>query len=229
LTQTTICKNAASLIRILDDQTKEISGMCFVNSSMAKVQWRNADEFVESAANTNPIIAAYTTALARLKLYSYLDQLGKRVLYFDTDSCIYLTKPGEVELPTGDFLGDLTDELNGNYMGEFVSGGPKNYAYNVCDVEGNIISTCCKVKGVTLNARNCKFVNFASLKDLVIDFAQNKDVEDVEQRNVTVTDNRIMRTTKHTVVTREVSKIWRVVYDKRQLLENYKTRPWGHK
>jgi len=33
---------------------------------------------------------ANTTVLARLKLYEYLGKLDRRVLYYDTDSCIYL-------------------------------------------------------------------------------------------------------------------------------------------
>ena len=45
------------------------------------------------------------------------------MLYFDTDSVIYVSPTGQHLLPLGDFLGDLTDELNGGYITEFVSGG----------------------------------------------------------------------------------------------------------
>jgi len=43
-----------------------------------------------------------------------------------------LNRPGDVyRPPTGDFLGELTDELSGygpgSYIDEFVSGGPKQY------------------------------------------------------------------------------------------------------
>lgn len=37
----------------------------------------------------NIFIAAFTTSLARLKLYEVLDVLQERVLYYDTDSVIY--------------------------------------------------------------------------------------------------------------------------------------------
>jgi len=44
-----------------------------------------------------------------------------------------VNKPPKVE--TGYYLGDLTDELeefgSGSYIEEFVSGGPKNYAFSV--------------------------------------------------------------------------------------------------
>ena len=34
-----------------------------------------------------------------------------RILYFDTDSVIFVSRPGVIDPPTGDFLGDLTNEL----------------------------------------------------------------------------------------------------------------------
>ena len=46
-----------------------------------------------------------------MRLYDILDQLGEKVLYFDTDSVIYVVKDGEAEPPVGDFLGDLAISL----------------------------------------------------------------------------------------------------------------------
>ena len=37
---------------------------------------------------TNIFVAAFTTCWAQLKLYSYLKQLQKQVLYFDTDAVV---------------------------------------------------------------------------------------------------------------------------------------------
>ena len=71
----------------------------------------------------NVVIAAFTTCHARLRLYNVLDRLQERVLYFDTDSIIYVSKPGEWEPPTGDYLGDLTDEIDpkdGQYIASFL-------------------------------------------------------------------------------------------------------------
>ena len=84
-----------------------------------------ADPYVEETPNTNPVIAAFVTAHARLKLYSYIERLGARVLYFDTDSVIYIERQGEWNPEMGDYLGDMTDELDGGEITEFVSGGPK--------------------------------------------------------------------------------------------------------
>ena len=57
------------------------------------------------------------------------ERLQKQVLYYDTDSVIYRWKEGQPQIDIGDYLGDMTDELDGDVIVEFVSGGPKNYAY----------------------------------------------------------------------------------------------------
>ena len=74
---------------------------------------------------------------------------------------------------TGDYLGDLTDELeefgSGSFIEEFVSGGPKNYAFMVfCPATGKRISKC-KVKGITLNYNNSEIVNFTSLRSMILE------------------------------------------------------------
>ncbi len=81
---------------------------------------------------TNVILAAFVTCYARLKLYEALDFLGERVLYFDTDSIFYVSQFYMPDLTVGDYLGQFTDELDkedGNYIKEFVTTGPKSYAF----------------------------------------------------------------------------------------------------
>jgi len=45
---------------------------------------------------------AWTTS--RLTLYEYLEKLGSRVLYCDTDSCIYVSRESKYEPHMGNFL-----------------------------------------------------------------------------------------------------------------------------
>jgi hypothetical protein len=55
-------------------------GMHFVSDEMVEMRYQYKEEFVEESGRTNVVIAVYTTAQARLKLYSYLEQLGPRAL-----------------------------------------------------------------------------------------------------------------------------------------------------
>ena len=125
---------------------------------------------------TNIFIAAFTTCWARLKLYSFLDILGPRVPYYDTDSVFYRQLPGQTPIAAGYFLGDMTDELEGeDYIVEFVSGGAKNYGYRTR--EGK---TECKVRGFTLNVRGRGSLNYEVMKENIL-----KELEHpLEQRRV---------------------------------------------
>ena len=88
---------------------------------IAAFQWRKKDNFVEQDTCTNIFLAAFTTCHARLKLYDEIDHLGEAVLYMDTDSIIYNSN-GENDPPLGDYLGQFTDELDGDTIKTFVSG-----------------------------------------------------------------------------------------------------------
>lgn len=60
-----------------------------------------------------------------------MERLQERVLYIDTDSLIYVVREGETPLELGNYLGDLTDELGGDTIQEFVASGPKSYTYKI--------------------------------------------------------------------------------------------------
>ena len=59
--------------------------------------------------------------LCQTQVVRYLHRLQKNVLYYDTDSVIYRWKEGQTEIETGDFLGQMTYELDGDTIEEFGS------------------------------------------------------------------------------------------------------------
>jgi hypothetical protein len=67
-----------------------VMGINFVSDEMVEMRYQYKEEVVEESRRTNVVIAAYTTAQARLKLHSYLEQLGPRALYADRLSRAYL-------------------------------------------------------------------------------------------------------------------------------------------
>ena len=97
-----------------------------------------------------------------MHLYTYLDNLQQRALYADTDSVIYIqSRDGTAMVNSGDCLGDLKSELKPcEYISEFVSGGPKNYAYKTHNTVTDAETTVCKVGGITLNYSASQLVNF---------------------------------------------------------------------
>ena len=122
-----------------------------------------ADKEVERSLKTNLFIAIFTPAHARLKLYSALETLQQRVLYYDTDSVIYKWRPGQVEIPLGVFLGEFTDEVEGDPIIEFASGGAKNYGY---ETRGGKVE--CNVRGFSVNYKNKQILNFYTLRDNIL-------------------------------------------------------------
>jgi len=106
----------------------------FASDDVVWLSWKHRSEGdVPSLRHTNEVIGAYVTAGARIHLYRYLDRLQERAIYCVPDSVIYIQPKDEPSLfETGDKLGDMTSELRpSEIISEFVSGGPKNYAYRV--------------------------------------------------------------------------------------------------
>ena len=133
-----------------------------VSDEIMEIRYEYGDKLVQPNPNTNVVIAAFTTAYARLELYDELDMLGERVLYYNTDSVIYLSQPGQPEPRLSNYIGDLTGELGGEHITVFASGGPKNYGYKTSGGKIDI-----KVRGITLDCRARQKVNFESMCELV--------------------------------------------------------------
>ncbi len=198
----------------------EVSNARIVSDNMVELQYKSVNEFGEPNSKANVIVAAFTTAYARLKLYDLLDLLQERVLYYDTDSVIYVSEPNKPDPPLGNYLGDLTDELDGDYITEFVSGGPKNYAYHTAGGKSET-----KVRGITLNHTTTQKINPEVIRALVY-----LHTECNTEAKVTVdTPFKIMRNKKKkSIVSKRMTKDYRIVYDKRVIVENYGTLPYGY-
>ena len=205
----------------LDSTKYKVSEAWMVNDDTVEVHYTNTEEFIEPDKKTNIVIAAFTTAYARLKLYDLLDLLQERVLYYDTDSVIYVHEPSKPDPPLGDYLGDLTDELDpGDYITTFISGGPKNYAYLT-----NNGKTETKIRGITLNYDATKKINVDVMRHLVDSHVNGHN----EEKVTVVNPHKITRDKKEkNIVTKRMKKDYRIVYNKRVITENYGTLPYGY-
>ena len=208
------------LFDLLYSSEFEVTDARLVNDETVEVHYRNIGEFEEQNNKVNIVIAAFTTAYARLKLYDLLEQLQERVLYYDTDSVVYVHEPGKPEPSLGDYLGDLTDELDGDYITSFSSGGPKNYAY-VTNNDKRIM----KVRGITLDYATTKKLNFEVMHSLLHLYIkchiQGKVTVDIPFKITSDKKNK-------KIITKRMKKGYQIAYNKRVVKENYETVPYGY-
>ena len=217
--QSRVITDEAEFYRSLSDPARKLADWHILNDDMVQLEWEYCEDFVPEDTTTNIFLATFTTAHARLRLYNVLDQLGERVIYYDTDSVVYVSRLGQFDPPLGDFLGQLTDELGGHYITEFVSAGPKNYAYRMSNGE-----CCCKVKGFSLNNTNSAKINFDTMKEEVFRFCRGEGSSGIK-----TSMKKICRDKHHfRLYNRDEHKADQVVYDKRVIMPNKDTIPYGY-
>ena len=211
-------------MKLMTDETVSVSDLVHLNEDMLAMVWTKKEEsFDNPPPHVNMVMGAYTTSQARLKLYTVLEKLQRRVLYFDTDSVIFTQKDGEYEPPTGDFLGDLKCETDGEPITAFVSGGPKNYAYKLASGK-----SVCKIRGFTLGSFNSTLLNFDTITDMVLNggIETGASVDALNPFNVRSDRGGNLRSTGGD----GGSKKYRLVYDKRIVMpDGVSTLPYGWK
>lgn len=209
-----IINNPSDWFALVTDNQYKIHSVDFTCDNVVQVFTSN--RYNEGSIETSVVHAAFVTAHARLKLYSELEKIDERVLYFDTDSIIFISKPGEYEPILGNYLGDLTSELNkDDYIEEFVSAGPKNYGYRTKQGKST-----CTVKGFTLNTATKDAINFEAIKRVVLTDSDS---------NIEVEQMRFVRNKNDwTVRTDTTYKKYRFVYNKRVFFKDLTTLPYGY-
>ena len=221
--QTFTVTSPAELYKIIEDMGNNIHDIRICREEIVEIDVTKAEEEVIASSKTNIFIASSTTAWARLELYKYLDKLKEQVLYFDTDSIIYLWKRGLPEVETGPFLGQMKDEIEGVSIQEFVTGGPKNYTYRLQNG-----TTECKIRGFTQDEQGMALLNFDSMKKHILG-AINSPKKEIEPIAVPVSINMVTdRTTNKICLTPKV-KNYRLVFEKRVInTADCTSRPFGH-
>jgi len=221
---TQVVYNATQLFDLVSNPFNDIRQVRIANDEALEVVHTELKDNQPDNGRINIFVAAFTTCWARLKLYSYLEQLKQQVLYFDTDSVIYSHKPGQADVPLGDYLGEMTNELDdGDFITDFTAAGPKNYGYRTH--QGKV---CCKVRGFSLNVRGSRQLNYDVMRQNLLD-ELTQPLE--ERRNIHVVNpNFFWRNpaTKHLrVITR--TKRYGLVFDKRVVDTNtFMSFPYGY-
>lgn len=212
--------NKADQRQLYNLRSKELVQHIHYISDFSAIVRCSGEPTKEVLGNVNIALAIFTTAQARLLLYNkLLEPLGRRVCYYDTDSCIFKCDKKELPVinrlvPLGKYLGEITNELgqnkyayNDEYIIEFASGGPKNYGYLT-----NKEIEVAKIKGhSTKQVSTAKLLNFQAIKNVVLGNMVDAKVPTlnfVRDRNFTI------RTTIR-------DKMYKLHYNKRHVLP-----PW---
>ena len=121
-------------------------------------------------------------------------------------------------------LGQWKDEVEGNVINEFVSGGAKNYAYQTR--AGNVH---CKVRGFTLNVRGSAILNFETMRNNILSELQNP--QDSRRNLNIVTPHYFQRDLEQKVIhVAPRMKQYGLVFDKRVIDVTTKSSyPYGYK
>lgn len=210
-TKTCLITDFSDYWHILNDLLIEVQAEFNPTDQTTLLQYKYAsDEDDEDFAVRNIAVAAFVTAYARVELHKLMHKIESvregRVLYFDTDSVIFVEKETDPKIPTGDFLGELTDELSkygpGAKCMKFTSLGPKNYAYEVQLPDGTT-KVEIKAKGIRLSAQALDIINFEKMMEMANKFARG------ETYSLNIPQFRIKTTSaSHIVYSEIIEKIY---------------------
>ena len=223
-TQVQTFHNPQAFHRFLDTGTLDVRHVSVINDDLVEVHYQYQDEDIPVSPNLNIFVACFTTCWARLRLYTALEKLGERVLYYDTDSIIFLQDEGQPNPTLGDYLGDFTSELgNDDYITEFVSAGPKNYGYQT-----KLGHVECKVRGFRLNSEGKSQLNYNIMRLNVLEEIQ-KPLLKPRQTQVVKTHQIVRDPNTYELYTFPDYKRYQLVYDKRVIdPQTFLTYPYGY-
>ncbi|MDI9312522.1 MAG: DNA polymerase [Limnohabitans sp.] len=229
MAKTAICTNFSEYWKIMNDDSIEVLGEDYPNEETVIISYKHKNDDDCIPGNTSVAISSFVTSYARLHLYKWMDKINSisqdRLLYFDTDSVIFIHRQGDFNLPVGDFLGDLTDEISSNYgqnakCTKFVSLGPKNYGLEI-NINGET-KAILKTKGIRNDASTLDTINIKNMIEMANNYINRvEDIRTVKQW--TVKSDKF----KHFVHSRYFDKIYRCVSEKRRLNGN-STLPYGY-
>ena len=220
---TKIVKDPEEFTQLLFSGDKKTLGFNFLDKDIVLLECEQVEGCSLQAKNVNEFIGAFTTGYGRLHLIKLLHKLGSRVLYCDTDSVIFKSGPEDIWNPSIDpYLGGLTDELGdeNDYITEFVSTGPKSYAYKT--LKGK---ACVKIKGITLTGVTGELFNVDTLTTLVDEYLEKggKDCGVINTECESIKRNKKTLTLQSVTLKRR----FRVLYEKRLLHSDGTTSPYG--
>ena len=220
VTKSTMVSDPKDFFQFIMSEKETVHELIFLNDEIVELRHKTQQNFLTTLPTSNLVIAAFTTASARLKLLKALNVVGDRAIYMDTDSIVYISREDMANPEEGNALGELQSELHPDeIITEFVAAGAKNYGYKT---NQGVVKM--KVRGFTQNDISKKSLNFVTVKNLIGMKEQGEKKIEVQMGT---TIKRDIKTKK--LFTGPNTKNYRVVFDKRVMSEHRRTRvPFGY-
>ena len=122
-------------MKFFTSNTTKVLDAALVGDDLMFLQYQMIDDASDVPRKSDVILASFTTANARVILYSYLSKIKNpsNILYCDTDSIMYVQdsdyKSETPDIPPGSYLGEMTNELPDDVdVDSFYSAAPKFYS-----------------------------------------------------------------------------------------------------
>jgi hypothetical protein len=222
-------------------------GWEIVNENCVELHYNENNEDIIESNYISEITAIFTTANARIRLYSFLSWLHpSQIIYWDTDSCYFLYDKNNPlhkypsndakDLPPnvrfGNALSCWEDEFKGSWAVEFVGAGAKSYAYKMQD--GTVKM---KQKGITLDVANRAKITYERFKEMVL----NKDL--IEKVKKTIRGEKSILVPSEiesverfqfswekdkSVITKFIKKSIKSTVNDKRMVSGYDTYPYGY-
>ena len=227
----TYLRTPESLYNLLGDADKKVKDVLDLGTSL-RVVYETEDNFIMTPSYTSLISAIMVTAYARLEILKHIHSIPPDdVLYFDTDSIIFV-QHGDINpiQNIGPECGQISCELPpGAFIKKFASTGPKSYAYLVFYPESGEEKLFIKVKGITLdkNVRE-KYLHTMDNTNFIFDFVKENYAFGKTVKPMELPQIKIRATERNELLTKSQQKKFGNRYDKRFIIEDLKTLPWGY-
>lgn len=208
----------AAFHKFMVSEDNDIKKIQLVNENCVDVVFAPKKHSIQPPYKVNLPIALATTAYARMRLQEVMQIVGDDLIYCDTDSVIFTDDVNSpYPIATSFLLGDLKDELEGDYITEFIATGPKSYSYVTAG--GTQVT---KIKGFALDIDTQSSLNHYTLKEIV----QNHGSGTIATQNMQFVINKHERT----ITTKNSAKQFQMVADKRNIdWASFESYPFGFK
>uniref|UniRef100_A0A914QLQ6 DNA-directed DNA polymerase n=1 Tax=Panagrolaimus davidi TaxID=227884 RepID=A0A914QLQ6_9BILA len=225
LSKCIVTDDPLELDNIVNNSTLDVVSIDLLNESQVMVVYNVKKPFIVEHNCSNIIISLYTTSAARVTLFRAMDKVINTpyayMIYTDTDSLLFETLEDVEILQTGNYLGDLTDEVGPNEeIIEVVIGGNKQYGYVLRNKETGELRYILKIRGITLDAKTCTKLHYEKFKKMVLEYSED-DVIDLEYQ-------RLLPSRLGNVRSANIPKRYKVVYKKGHIGSDLIVYPFGY-